>query len=92
MQRTIEQWRGCDPQAMATDQSPEARMFAHRDARADILELHGEHLMLADLLRECDSVLSTIEGESDEETYNLEGLRTAIAYALDPDKRKGTLL
>lgn len=40
MKRTIAQWQGCDPQAMATRQSPQAIAFAFEDAKADILALH----------------------------------------------------
>ncbi len=40
MKRKIEQWRGCDPRAMATQQSPAAIQFAFEDAKADILALH----------------------------------------------------
>ena len=41
MQRKIEQWRGCDPRAMATQQSPAAIEFAFADAKADILALYA---------------------------------------------------
>lgn len=36
MKRTIEQWNGCDPKAMATEQSDVARTFAFADSKADI--------------------------------------------------------
>jgi hypothetical protein len=39
MRRSIDQWRGCDPKAMAT-QSEAALTYAFEDARADILALH----------------------------------------------------
>lgn len=41
MKRKIEQWRACDPRAMATQQSPAAIQFAFEDAKADILALHA---------------------------------------------------
>lgn len=41
MQRTIKQWRGCVPAAMATQQSPAAIQFAFEAARADILALYA---------------------------------------------------
>ena len=51
MKRTIEQWSGCKPEAMATAQSDVARTFAFADARADILELHRENERLREGLR-----------------------------------------
>ena len=39
MKRKIEQWRNCEPAAMAT-QSQAALTFAFEDAKADILALH----------------------------------------------------
>lgn len=50
MKRTIEQWRGCEPEAMATRQSDAARTFAFADAKADILELHRDNERLRELL------------------------------------------
>ena len=50
MKRTIEQWNGCEPEAMATEQSEVARTFAFADAKADILELHRENERLRELL------------------------------------------
>jgi hypothetical protein len=44
MKRKIEQWRGCEPEAMA-GQSKAAITYAFEDAKADIIELHN---MLAD--------------------------------------------
>lgn len=40
MNRTIEQWKSCDPKVMATQQSDAAITFAFEDAQQDILELH----------------------------------------------------
>ena len=50
MKRTIEQWRRCEPEAMATRQSAAARTFAFADAKADILELHRDVERLRELL------------------------------------------
>lgn len=106
MNRTIEQWSGCQPEAMATEQSDVARTFAFADAKADILESHrenerlrdlladlkGENAVLAGLLRDCDAVLATIEADDGDEAQKLGDLRMALAYAIDPYKREGTLL
>jgi len=43
MKRTIEQWKNCDPNAMAHNQSDAAKAFAFEDAKADILELYAEN-------------------------------------------------
>lgn len=40
MKRTMEQWKNCDPQSMAEDQSEVAIMYAFQDAKSDILELN----------------------------------------------------
>ena len=45
MKRTIDQWRNCDPRAMANNQSNAAVQFALEDAKADVLELHKEKLI-----------------------------------------------
>lgn len=42
LERTIDAWRACDPEAMATKQSPVAITFAFKDAKHDILALHAE--------------------------------------------------
>jgi hypothetical protein len=42
MKRTIERWRDCDPRMMAFEQSDAAKFYAFQDAKADILELHGQ--------------------------------------------------
>jgi hypothetical protein len=41
MKRPIRQWKGCSPQAMATQQSPAAIEYAFADAKADILALYA---------------------------------------------------
>ena len=58
----------------------------------EIERQRGECLVLADILRDCDAVLATIEPENDTEAERLSDLRRAIVYALDPYKREGTLL
>ena len=54
MNRMVEQWRGCVPKAMAAEQSAEAREFAFRDARSDILELSGMIGVLCGLMKEAE--------------------------------------
>lgn len=51
MKRSIESWRGCDPKAMAQNQSEAAVMFALQDAKADILDLHAENMRLRNIAR-----------------------------------------
>ena len=86
MQRTIEQWRGCDPRKMATSQSPEARTFAYQDARADILELDGERGVLLGLLTDCAAVLRTIDPDDSDEAEKLADLLGAIDRAQAPSR------
>jgi len=63
------------------------------DGAAKMLrDLRGENAVLAGLLRDCDAVLATIEADDGEEAESVRDLRTALAYALDPYKREGTLL
>jgi len=57
-----------------------------------IEELRGENAVLAGLLRDCDAVLAAIEADDGDEAEKVRDLRTALAYALDPYKREGTLL
>ncbi len=40
MRRKIDQWKNCEPEAMA-EQSKGALVFAFQDAKADIVELHS---------------------------------------------------
>lgn len=92
MQRTIEQWRGCDPRAMATNQSPEAREFAFADARADLLHMDGERAVLLGLLTDCAAVLRTIDPDDSDEAGKLTDLLAAIDRAQAPDRHQGALL
>lgn len=63
------------------------------DGAAKMLrDLSGENAVLTGLLRDCDAVLATIEADDGDEAEGVRELRTALAYALDPYKRKGTLL
>lgn len=50
MKRTIEQWKNCDPNAMARELLDAATLYALQDAKADILELHAENLRLQRIL------------------------------------------
>jgi hypothetical protein len=51
MERSIEQWRGCIPRAMAMEQSETARAFAFAAAKHDILLLHALNAELVEALR-----------------------------------------
>lgn len=63
------------------------------DGAAKMLrDLSGENAVLAGLLRDCDAVLATIVADDGDEAESVRELRTALAYALDPYKREGTLL
>lgn len=53
-------------------------------ACAEIERQRGECLVLADIIRDCDAVLATIEPENDDEAERLSDLRRQIAYALAP--------
>lgn len=55
---------------------------------AELTRLKGEHGVLVNLLVECDKVLSTLAGESDEETAGLDKLRAAILAATAPYRPK----
>lgn len=52
MKRTAEQWRKCDPRAMATAQSEVAIEFAFQDAQHDILELLRQNAEMLAALKE----------------------------------------
>ena len=51
MKRTIEEWKNCEPNAMAYSMSNAAKMYAFEDAKADILEMHSENLRLRNIVR-----------------------------------------
>lgn len=91
MNRTIEQWRNCDPAAMATQQSEGARMYAFQDARADILWMYSA---IKTIRRQRDALLAAAraaeavfaaqkwrEDGLDPEAVALRLLRAAIASA-----------
>lgn len=52
LKRTIEQWRGGDPEAMAYHMSEAAIIYAFRDAKADILALHAENERLRSAIQQ----------------------------------------
>ena len=58
----------------------------------ECVDQKGERAVLAGLLRDCDAVLATIEADDGDEAEKVRDLRMALAYALDPYKREGTLL
>lgn len=82
---------GCN----STAQTPNATRppkTAHRDDAKVATDLQSENAVLAGLLRDCDAVLATIEADDGDEAQKLGDLRMALAYAIDPYKREGTLL
>ena len=64
----------------------------HVKMATDSADQKGERAVLAGLLRDCDAVLATIEADDSDEAEKVRDLRMALAYALDPYKREGTLL
>lgn len=60
---------------------------AIRCSQEELTLLRGERKVFIGLLVECDKVLSTLEGESDEEAGLLTGLRCAILGANMPHRR-----
>lgn len=81
LQRSIEQWRGCDPARMAT-QSPAAVTWGFMDAKADILQLVAQRdellRVLESLVRSC--VDEFVEGpELDAAEALLNGYANAVA-------------
>ena len=77
MKRTIDQWRKCDPKAMATKQSEAAQFFAFTDAKADILELYEENKRLRSVMR----LIAYPKHGSHEEEYNLMDMAKLIRSA-----------
>lgn len=67
MKRPIEQWKNCNPKAMAEAQSDAAKMYDFQDAKADILELHAENLRLRNVAR----AIAYPQRGTPEEDYNL---------------------
>ena len=67
MKRTIDQWRNCEPRAMANNQSNAAVQFALEDAKADVLELHKENQRLRNIAR----AIAYPERGTHEEGYGL---------------------
>lgn len=57
-----------------------------------LIDLTGENNTLAGILRDVQPVIETIVPENDDEAQRLFDLRVAIAHAVDPYKREGTLL
>lgn len=67
MKRTIEQWKNCDPHAMAENQSRVAICWAFSDAQDDILELYKENLRLKNIAR----AIAYPQRGTPEEAYSL---------------------
>lgn len=51
MKRSIDRWKICNPNAIITEQSEAAAIFAMEDARHDILELNDELVRIKSLLK-----------------------------------------
>ena len=77
MKRTIEQWKKCDPKAMATRQSDAAKYFAFEDAKADIIELYNENLRLKNVMR----IIAYPSRGTHEEGYNITDMAKLIQSA-----------
>ena len=82
---------GCNSTAQTLNAIRLLKM-AHRDNVKIATDLQSENAVLAGLLRDCDAVLATIEADDGDEAQKLGDLRMALAYAIDPYKREGTLL
>ena len=82
--------------AMAEPHHPQKLVNVRLDYLDAVLKhyvaMAGEHAVLAGLLRDCDAVLATIEADDGDEAEKVRDLRMALAYALDPYKREGSLL
>lgn len=74
------------------DSSSPVPSEAVRAAADGIAQLRGECNTLVGILRDAQSVIETIVPENDDEAEKLLDLRVAMAHAVDPYKREGTLL
>ena len=86
MKRTIQQWEGCNPEAMATEQSEAARIYAFADAKADILELHrkcrkaaAELTAVADELKMSSTICGEWDGTEEEAQEEYDRLMALVA-------------
>ena len=67
LNRSIERWKGCDPEAMTYHQSAAAIKFAFEDAKHDVLALHEIGVELLSLLEDAVTAFGPhIEGGDDE--------------------------
>ena len=82
MKRQIEVWAGCDPKAMAENQSKAAIMFALQDAKADIVELHAEMLRFKNIAR----AIAYPQRGTPEESYNLMDFAKLIQSAYTAER------
>lgn len=78
MNRTIEQWRGCDPEAMAYHMSEAATMYAFKDAKADILALHAENERLRAQAQHESDCAEAYKAEADRLRDENESLRGSL--------------
>lgn len=82
MNRTLEQWRNCDPKSMAHNQSDAAKQFAFEDAKTDILELAKEIDALREQLRVMTEQCAELRAENERLSERLQGERTRILALL----------
>lgn len=75
MKRKIEQWRNCEPAAMAT-QSRVAVTFAFEDAKADIIALH-------DAIDDIRRVMERHERGEVDSFYTIGWIESALARVED---------
>lgn len=82
----------CNPVAIRALLAEVERLRAElAEVKRDAEHLRSESVTLAGILRDCDSVLATIEPESTAEADSMADLRRAIAYALGPYGDTGNL-
>jgi hypothetical protein len=82
MKRTIDEWKNCDPKAMAYGQSDAAVMFAFQDAKADVIELHAENLRLRNIAR----AIAYPQRGTPEEAYSLMDFAKLLQSAYTADR------
>lgn len=88
LQRTVEQWRECDPKAMAR-MSEAAVMYALQDAKADVLRMHAEVERLRadekrlDWLADPKNTIGNVQLPANVIFDNPHSLRSAIDAAME---------
>jgi hypothetical protein len=77
VKRSIDKWKKCNPQTMATEQSNAAIQFAFEDAKADILELHEENKRLRKIMQ----IIAYPRRGTHEESYGILDMAKLIQSA-----------